>query len=55
MSQFGAILRFFGQIYLALGANPMSQFFGSGFFGTRLSSEPLEPLTGFLAYLESKL
>jgi len=38
-------LRFFGQLYPALGANPMNQFFGSSFFlETRLSSESLEPL-----------
>jgi len=32
----------------------MSQFFRSSFFENRLSSEFLEPLIGFLAYLETK-
>jgi len=46
----------FGLLYSALDANPMGQYFASGFFvETRLSSESLEPLIGFLAYLEAKL
>ena len=46
----------FDQLYPALGTNPMSQIFRSSFFlETRLSSESLEPLLGFLAYLEPKL
>jgi len=43
-------LRFYGLLYPALGANPMSQFLGSSFLETRLSSESLEPLIGFLVY-----
>jgi len=47
---------FFGLLYAAMDANPMSRFFRSSFFfKTRLSSESLEPLIGFLAYLEPKL
>ena len=49
------VFRFYGQFYPALGANPISQFFGSGFLETSLSSESLEPLIGFLAYLEPTL
>jgi len=48
-------LRFFGQIYLALGANPMSHFLAHVFLESRLSSESSEPLIGFIAYLEPKL
>jgi len=32
-SQVGVFLRIFGQLYPALGANPMSQFLAQGFFG----------------------
>jgi len=52
MSQVGVFLRLFGQLYLALGAKPLSQFFGSIFLAARLSSESLEPLIGFLVSLE---
>jgi len=48
----GGVLRFFGQFYVALGANPMSHFWLKFFLESRLSSESLEPLIGFLAYLE---
>ena len=52
----GVFLRFHGLRYPSLGANPMHQFFGSSFFlETRILSEALEPLIGFLAYLEPKL
>jgi len=52
----GRVLRFFGQHYPALGANPTSHIFGPGILlDTRLPSEPSEPLIGFLAYLEPKL
>jgi len=49
------LLRFYGQLYPAPGANPMSQFLVQVFLETRLSAESLEPLIGFLAYLEPKL
>jgi len=37
------------------GRQPNEPFFGSSFFYFRVSSESLEPLVGFLAYLEPKL
>jgi len=46
--------RLFGQLYLALGANPMSHFLAKFFLQTRLRSASLERLNGFLAYLEPK-
>ena len=46
--------RFYGLLYPVLGANPMSQFFGSSFFETRLSSQSLEHLIGFLVYIWSQ-
>ena len=47
---------FFGLVYADLDANPMSQFFRSSFFfKTGLSSESLQPLIGFLVYLDPKL
>jgi len=51
----GAVFAFFGLFFAALDANPVSQFFRSVFFETRLSSETLEPLIGFLPYLEPEL
>jgi len=54
-SQVGVFLRFYGLLYPALGANPMNQFFGASFFEARRSSESLEPLISFIAYLEPKL
>ena len=53
-SQVGVVC-FFGHLYPALRANPMSHFFGSSFLETRLWSASLEPLIDFLAYLEPKL
>jgi len=56
MSQVGEFLHFFGQNCPALGTNPMNQFFSLKFFlETKLPSESIEPLIGFLAYLEPKL
>jgi len=49
-----ACFRLFGQVNLALGANPTSHFLVQVFLETRLSTESLEPLIGFLAYLEPK-
>jgi len=50
------LLRFFSQLYPAMGANSTSQFFGSSFFWKLgLSYESLEPLIGFLTYLEPRL
>jgi len=41
---------------MSLGAKPMTHFCGSSaFLDTRLSSESLEPVISFLAYLEPKL
>jgi len=52
----GTCFRPCGQVYLALGANPMGHFFGSIFFlESRLSYQSLELLIGLLAYLEPKL
>ena len=52
----GGLLRFGGLLYAALDANPMNQFFSLKFIvETRLSSESLELLIGFLAHLETKL
>jgi len=45
----------FGQGYLALGVNPTSQFLQKFIMEPGLTSESLEPLTSFLAYLEPKL
>jgi len=39
----------------ALGANPTDYFLAQVFLESRLSSEALEPLIGFVAYLEPKL
>jgi len=44
--------RLFGQLYLALGANPLSRFLLKLFLQTRQRSASLERLNGFLAYLE---
>jgi len=50
------VFAFFGLLYAALDANPMSQFFSlKAFLETRLPSESLEPSIDFLAYLEPKL
>jgi len=46
--------RLFGQLYLALGANPLSRFLLKLFLQTRQRSASLERLNGFLAYLEPK-
>jgi len=46
----------FGLLYPALDANPMGQYFSSSFLvETRLSSESLELLIGFLANLNANL
>ena len=46
----------FGEFYQALGSNPMSQYFWIKIvLESRLSPKSLEPVFGFLAYLEPKL
>jgi len=47
--------RFFSQFYLALGANPLSQFMAQVFMETMLWSASLVLLISFLACLEPKL
>jgi len=44
----GACFRLFDQVYLALDANPTSHFLAQFFLETRLLSEFLEPMMGFL-------
>jgi len=51
----GNVFAFFGQVYLALGANPRGHFLAQEFLQTRLKSSPLETLIGLLAYLQPKL
>ena len=51
----GAFFHLFGQLYLALGTNPRSQFLAYVFLENGLWSESLESLIGFLAYLEANL
>ena len=51
----GACFRLFGKVYMALGANTTSHFLAQVFLETRICSESLELLTGFLANLEPKL
>jgi len=52
----GGVLAFYGLLYPDLDAKRMAQHFGpSIFLETRLSYEFLEPLFGFLAYLDKKL
>jgi len=48
----GACFRRFGPVYLPLGANPMGHF--CFFSETKPKPASLEPLNGFLAYLEPK-
>ena len=51
----GGVIAFFGRLYTALGANPFSHFWLKFFLETRPKSTSLEPLNGFLAYLEPKI
>ena len=51
----GGVFTFFGLIYEALDANPMSEFFRSSFFRKWTIIRFLEPLIDFLANLEPKL
>ena len=46
------VVVFFGRVYLALGTNATSHFLAQVFFKTRLTFESLQPLIGFLEYLE---
>jgi len=48
----GVALAFFGRGHLVLGPNPTSHFWLKCFLDTRLQFLSLEPLIGFLAYLE---
>ena len=51
-SQVGAFLRFIGHLYLALGPNQLTRYFGSSFFSeTKQKYASLMPLNGFLACL----
>ena len=50
-----ACFHLFGQVYLALGANPIGHFLAHVFLETRLKSTFLGHLIGILAYLEPKL
>ena len=52
----GVFSRFYGLRYPALDAHQMgSHFLPKYFCETRLSYESLDPLIGFLAYLDEKL
>jgi len=51
----GVFSRFNGLLYPALDAHRMDPRFGPFFYETRISYESLEPLIGFLAYLDEKL
>jgi len=51
----GVFSRFNGLLYPALDAHRMGPRFGPFFYETRISYESLEPLIGFLAYLDEKL
>jgi len=44
----------FGELYLALGTNPMSQFLGSKCFGIQAIIRVFRALIGFLSYLQQK-
>jgi len=55
-SEMGVFSRFHGLLYPALDAHRMGpRFWPKYFYETRLSYESLEPLIGFLAYLDEKL
>jgi len=55
-SQVGVFSGFHGLLFPALDAHRMGPRFGPNIFDeTRLSYESLEPLIGFLAYLDEKL
>jgi len=52
----GVFSRFSGLLWPALDANPMGPHFPIKYFDeTRLSHESLEPLIGFLIYLDQNL
>jgi len=51
----GGVLRFFGQLYLALGANPMCHFLAQGFLAIYVIIRVFRAFDWLLAYLEPKL